>query len=88
MGATVGEISFIIMISSFGFLFGSFAVGLLMDKFTRYRKEGMYQNCTIRLPVALVCSAFHKDSVGLVRCSVSKETNPTETCHCSFYFFT
>lgn len=37
VGATVGEVSFIIVTSSFGCLMGSFAVGLLMDKFTRYR---------------------------------------------------
>ena len=36
VGATIGEISFIVMLTSLGCLLGSFAVGLLMDLITRW----------------------------------------------------
>jgi len=36
VGATVGDMSIVIVIWAFGSILGSFAVGLLMDRFTRF----------------------------------------------------
>jgi MFS family permease len=37
VGATIGNMSIVIVIWSLGCILGSFAVGLLMDRFTRYK---------------------------------------------------